>query len=55
MRKSPKNAMNEIIEKTSNHPSIKVQLDYKTFITIWDVASLKVWRKRYPNAHVLSA
>lgn len=33
---------------------IKVKLDSKTFIVIQNMAALKVWRVRYPNAKVLN-
>jgi len=34
---------------------IKVQLDYKTIITINRMESLKAWIDRYPDAKVLAA
>jgi hypothetical protein len=33
---------------------IKVQLDYKTIITINRMESLKLWLERYPEAKVLA-
>jgi len=33
---------------------IKVQLDYKTIITINRIESLKAWIDRYPQAKVLA-
>ncbi|MGE0635037.1 MAG: hypothetical protein AB7P01_01245 [Bacteroidia bacterium] len=33
---------------------IKVQLDYKTIITINRMESLKLWLERYPQAKVLA-
>ena len=49
-----KNKIKEII-KTSKHKLIKVQLDYKTFITLPRMASLAVWLKKYPEAKVMSS
>lgn len=46
---------NEIkkVSKITTGKIIKVRLDSKTYITISDIASLEVWRKRYPNATVV--
>ena len=43
--------------KVSKEPKkrIKVQLDYKTIITINKMESLKAWIDRYPQAKVLAA
>ena len=32
---------------------IKVQLDYRTVITLKNLAALDSWRKRYPQAQVI--
>lgn len=43
----------KIIE-TSKDKLIKVQLDYRTFVTITRMSSLETWLKRYPDAKVIS-
>lgn len=35
-------------------PTIKVQLDYRTTITVRTKEALKDWLKKYPNARVIS-
>lgn len=35
-------------------PTIKVQLDYRTTITVRTKAALKSWLERYPEAKVIS-
>jgi len=47
-----KNQIKEIIKTT--HKMINVQLDYKTFITMWSMSSLKKWLIRYPDAKVIA-
>ncbi|MCK5823964.1 MAG: hypothetical protein KAG96_00990 [Ichthyobacteriaceae bacterium] len=42
-----------IKETTQKLKRLKVRLDYKTFITIKDISSLKIWKDRYPNAKVV--
>jgi hypothetical protein len=32
---------------------IKVQLDYRTVITLKNLSALESWRKRYPQAQVI--
>ncbi len=34
---------------------IKVQLDYKTFITLTKMSLLEVWLRRYPEAKVVTS
>ncbi|MBL0048211.1 MAG: hypothetical protein IPP32_08985 [Bacteroidetes bacterium] len=48
-----KGKIKKIIE-TSKEKLIKVRLDYRTLITITNIASLEVWKKRYPDAKVIS-
>ena len=45
--------INKIIE-TSKDKLIKVQLDYRTFVTLTRMSSLENWLKRYPDAKVVS-
>lgn len=42
--------------KVSKAPQkrIKVQLDYKTTITLSNMEALKMWMERYPKAKVLA-
>jgi hypothetical protein len=49
MKKSPINQKQE----SSMRQRIKVKLDYKTTIIINKLSSLKIWKKRYPLAHVV--
>jgi hypothetical protein len=42
------------VTTATDHKVIKVQLDYKTFITLSRLSSLAVWRHRYPDAHVIA-
>jgi len=35
-------------------PLIKVQLDYKTIITIRSLKVLSLWKERYPNLKIVS-
>lgn len=37
-----------------NIPLIKVQLDYKTIITIRSLDVLSIWKEKYPNLEVIS-
>ncbi len=48
---------NKIKEYTaaSGLESIKVQLDYKTVITLSRKASLEIWLRRYPEAKVIAS
>lgn len=39
---------------TSKQKLIKVRLDYKTLIYLTDLASLKAWLVKYPEATVLT-
>jgi len=39
---------------TSKQKLIKVRLDYKTLIYLTNIASLKTWLTRYPEATVLT-
>ena len=39
----------------SGRDTIKVQLDYKTVITLSRKASLEVWLRRYPEAKVIAS
>ena len=32
---------------------IKVKLDYKTFVILSKLSSLKMWKKKFPNAKVV--
>lgn len=48
MRTKPKTTM-----PAPNPKSIKVQLDYKTVITISRIEALKAWLYRFPDAKVL--
>jgi len=49
-----KNKIKKII-RTSTQKLIKVRLDYRTFITLDHISSLKLWLERYPDAKVLSS
>jgi len=49
-----KNKIKAII-KTTRHDLIKVRLDYRTFITVTNMSALEVWRKRYPDAKVITS
>jgi len=51
MKNSPVNQKNE---KPSVPQRIKVKLDNKTTIIINKISSLKIWKKRYPLAHIIS-
>jgi hypothetical protein len=42
------------VTKSSPAKTIKVRLDEKTFIYLLNIASLKVWLERYPQAQVIS-
>ena len=48
-----KTKIKEIIA-TSAEKLIKVQLDPKTFIYLRNIASLKIWLVRYPDATVIT-
>ena len=52
--KKMKNKIKEII-KASQQKLIRVQLDYKTFMTISRPESLKAWLQRYPDAKIMSS
>ena len=41
--------------RVSTQKLIKVQLDYKTVITISNIEKLKAWLFRYPGAKVIAA
>lgn len=45
----------KIIRKSSENKPIKVQLDYRTIITLSKLSLLDAWLIRYPNAKVMSA
>ncbi len=46
--------MDTIRKQVSSMPTrIKVKLDHKTTIMINRLASLKIWKKRYPMARVI--
>ncbi len=47
-----KNKIKEFIPASGNE-QIKVQLDYKTIITLYRMSSLEVWLRRYPEAKVI--
>jgi hypothetical protein len=53
-QKSMVNNSKEIL-RTTEQKLIKVQLDAKTFLTIHDTESLKIWLQRYPNAKIMAA
>ncbi len=42
------------ILETSKDKLIKVRLDYRTFVTLTNIAALDVWLKKYPDAKVIS-
>lgn len=48
-----KNKIKKII-RTSENKLIKVQLDYRTIITLTKLSSLDAWLIRYPNAKVMT-
>lgn len=50
MRTKPKTVLPVL-----NPKSIKVQLDYKTIITIPRMEALKAWLLRFPDAKVLAS
>lgn len=43
----------KVIEAGQKIKRFKVKLDYKTSITIKDLAALDLWKERYPNAKVV--
>jgi len=45
----------KIILPAVNSKSIKVQLDYKTVITLPRMEALKAWLYRFPDAKVLTS
>ncbi|HVA97981.1 MAG TPA: hypothetical protein VNG53_03725 [Bacteroidia bacterium] len=45
-----KNKKNLVDDK----PRIKVQLDFKTIITLRNLKSLDLWREKYPEAKIIS-
>lgn len=36
-----------------NRPKIKIQLDYKTTITVRTMDAFKAWKDRYPDAKLI--
>ena len=36
-----------------NRPMIKVQLDYKTLLTVRSMSAFKMWKERYPLAKII--
>ncbi len=44
---------NQLQQKHMEH-RIKVKLDYKTTIIINKLSSLKIWKRRYPEAYIVS-
>ncbi len=42
------------MKNKSEKKKIKVQLDYKTVITLYNIEKLKSWLYRYPQAKVIS-
>jgi hypothetical protein len=52
--KKPKLHKSEPALRASIPQRIKVKLDYKTTIIIHRLSSLKIWKKRYPDAQVVN-
>jgi molybdopterin-binding protein len=48
-----KTKIKSIIE-TSKDTLIKVRLDYRTLVTITNMAAFEMWQKRFPEAKIIS-
>jgi hypothetical protein len=44
-----------VLKQAATKAKIRVQLDSRTTITIPDMAALKLWLDKYPNAVVISS
>lgn len=42
-----------LTKKPSDVPVIKLQVDYRTVISVKTQSALEMWMKKYPNAKVL--
>jgi len=36
-----------------NRPKIRIQLDYKTILTVRTMSAFKMWKERYPLAKII--
>jgi hypothetical protein len=37
-----------------NRPKIKIQLDYKTIITVRSMNAFELWKDKYPEAKIIN-
>jgi hypothetical protein len=37
-----------------NRPKIKIQLDYKTIITLRSMGAFEIWKDKYPEAKIIN-
>ncbi len=43
-----------LTQQINSLKKIKVKLDHRTMIVINDISALKVWKKRFPQACIIS-